>query len=48
MYIGYWWEIDHLEDQDVGEWVILKCKHYRPLMVAVQGPDGARPSYIQY
>jgi hypothetical protein len=28
MHIGYWWEIqkerDHLEDQDVGGWTILK------------------------
>jgi hypothetical protein len=28
MYIGYWWEsqkeIDHWEDQGVGEWTILK------------------------
>jgi hypothetical protein len=28
MHIGYWWEIqkgrDHWEDQDVGEWTILK------------------------
>jgi hypothetical protein len=28
MHIGYWWgsqkEGDHLEDQDVGEWTILK------------------------
>jgi hypothetical protein len=28
MHIGYWWEIqkerDHLEDQEVGEWTILK------------------------
>jgi hypothetical protein len=27
-HIGYWWEIqkerDHWEDQDVGEWTILK------------------------
>jgi hypothetical protein len=21
--IDYWWERDHLEDQDVGEWIIL-------------------------
>jgi hypothetical protein len=28
MHIGYWWEIqkerDHWEDEDVGEWTILK------------------------
>jgi hypothetical protein len=28
IHIGYWWEIqkerDHKEDQDVGEWTILK------------------------
>jgi hypothetical protein len=28
MHIGYWWECqkgrDHWEDQDVGEWTILK------------------------
>jgi hypothetical protein len=28
MHIGYWWESqnerDHCEDQDVGEWTILK------------------------
>jgi hypothetical protein len=24
MYIGYWWERDHWEDQDVGGWTILK------------------------
>jgi hypothetical protein len=28
MHIGYWWEIqkerDHWEDEDLGEWTILK------------------------
>jgi hypothetical protein len=28
IYIGYWWESqkekDHQEDQDVGEWTVLK------------------------
>jgi hypothetical protein len=24
MPIGYWWERDHYEDQDVGVWIIIK------------------------
>jgi hypothetical protein len=23
--VGYWWERDHYEDQDVGGWITLGC-----------------------
>jgi hypothetical protein len=32
-HIGYWWvsqrERDHWEDQDIGEWIILRWLFYR-------------------